>query len=430
MKRSFGFLAPLVTVLGAVLAAGCGDSSAPATAQGGGAGSSGGSGPTSTAALVYGCDWLIESTAENDNFAFPETNAVYWLAALPDHVGPKDTIEIAGTSASARYFSFAVYDENGKIESQLDDSDIVGQSATPAALVPSGQSYTVSVVYSATAKAAGTTLVANPLQNNLRQPRHKFLLYRLYLPTSGADGRGNLPALTYVSSTGIRTPLAQTPDQASCNTIYNNVAAFYASGGGTKGTGSLILIGSAVKPPQMTIYRSSSGVFENMDVRYMNVKTNTSLGELFLIRGQAPGFGGGASTPQVRYWSICSDELRSTEVVQCLADRDATLDADGYYNVIIATTAPSGYGTAFEYLPWGTQPFGRPIYRQLLADPGFKQSIDNSSSAVDPKTAMGTYYPQTTYCSRSVFSANLAAGTAAVFKACQSSEGVGSVPDL
>lgn len=426
---------PLAAALGvAALLTGCGGPSIPVDdgSSSGGTGSSGGS----TADLVQGCNWLFEADSRTANFAYPETNAVYWVAALPDTVAIGDKIEIAGTSATARYFSFQIYNENGKAESGVSDAGIFGADATPANMIAPGQPYTVTVIYSATATASGTTLVADPTDVSTRPPAHKFLLYRLYLPTSGSDNFGNLPKLTYVAANGTRTPLSSTQDQASCNTILASIKATVGGDGGdgassSSSSGGLIAPLPAVKPPTMTIYRSTIGRFQNLDVHYMREKTNDTLGDLLIIRGKAPTFATGSSSPQVRYWSVCSDEFHAPrKVVDCLADTDAHIGTDGYYNVIIApNTPPDGYQAEFDYLPFGADAFGEPIYRQLLADPSFKQSIANNNLALIPSLSMGVYFPASTYCSSSVFSANLSAGAAAVFKACRSSEGTGTVPD-
>ena len=422
---------PLATVLGiAVLLTGCGGSSSSVDSSSGSSGSSSGG---STADVVEGCNWLFKADSKTANFAYPETNAVYWVAALPDTVPSGDQIEIASTSATARYFSFQIYNENGKSESGLSDAEIFSAASSPANTVPSGQAYKVSVIYSATATSSGTTLVANPTDVSPRAPAHKFILYRLYLPTSGADSFGNLPTLTYVARDGTRTPLSQTPDQASCNTILANINNLVSgdTGSGSSSSSGGLAPAPAVKPPNMSVYRSALGRFQNVDVSYMDEKTNDTLGDMLIIRGKAPAFATSGQTPQVRYWSVCSDEFhKPRRVVQCLADKDAHIGADGYYNVIISTnTPPSGYQSEFDYLPFGADAFGEPIYRQLLADPSFKQSIDNSSIVLGPKLTMGQYYPDSTYCSNSVFSSNLGAGAAAVFSACKSSQGTGTVPD-
>ena len=160
-------------------------------------------------------------------------------------------------------------------------------------------------------------------------------------------------------------------------------------------------------------------------------ETSTSLGDMLIVRGKAPAFATGSQSPQVRYWSVCSDRFdKPTSVVACVADQDATIGSDGYYNVIISPqTPPSGYQTLFNYLSAGADAFGTPIYRQLLSNPLFLQSAKNNKDSLDVSLTMGAYYPETTYCSNSVFSANLSAGAAAVFSACQSSEGSGSVTD-
>lgn len=431
--KAKNLIAPLAAALAmSAVLSGCGGTSPPV-----GGYSSGGGGGTSTADLVYGCNWLFKSDYHNVNFAFPETNAVYWVAAIPESWPSGDTIQISSTSATARYFSFQVYGENGAGESSDNDADIFGQSSAPADLVTPGQSYTVSIVSSATATASGTTLVSDPTRTSTRHPTHHWLLYRLYLPTNGADSQADLPVLTYVKRDGTRIPLAQTPDQASCNTILNNIDAELSglassSSGGSSSSGSGgTTLKPAVKPPSMHAFVSSIGTFQNLDVDYMYEESNSTLGDMLILRGKAPTPAVGGGTPQVRYWSICSDGYHKPyPVVQCLDDQQALIDSGGYYNVIIAVnTPPSGYNGSFNYLPWGNDEFGEPIYRQLLADAGFSQSIKANKLSPAPSLTMGAYYPQSTYCSNSVFSANLAAGTAAVFSACQSSEGTGSVVD-
>ncbi len=427
--------APLAALLGSAALAACGGPSVPVDTGGG---SDGG---TSNADLVYGCSWLFESSAQTANVAYPDTNAVYWVAALPDKIPSGDQIEIAGSTPTARYSSFQIYTERGESESGVNDAGIVGQSATPAQAVAPGHAYKVSIIYSATASSSGTTLVANPSLLSGRAPAHKFLVYRLYLPTSGAADSGSLPALTYVARDGTRIPLSSTPDQPSCNTIRNNIqdvvgngsdSGSSSGGSSSSGSGGLDLLnGPAIKPPRMTIYRTTIGRFQNLDVRYMREKTNDTLGDLLLFRAKAPASTISATAPQVRYWSLCSDEFHAPHrAVSCLADQDAKLGADGYYNIIIApSTPPAGYEAEFNYLPWGADAFGEPIYRQLLANPSFSQSIDNNALSPLPSVTMGAYFPDNTYCSSSVFSANLSAGAAAVFAACKAAEGTGSVAD-
>lgn len=435
--KKFCIASPLAAVLGmAVLLTGCDGSSTSVVGSGSSGGGSGSSSGTSTADLVEGCNWLFEADSKTANIFYPDTNAVYWVAALPDSIPSGDQIEVASTSATARYFSFQIYTENGKVESGANDAAIFGNTSTPAEAIPAGQSYKLSIIYSVTATSSGTTLVANPANVSPRAPAHKFLMYRLYLPTSGADSFDNLPTLTYVARSGTRTPLSQTPDQASCTTILNNIHALL-SGGSSSGSSSSSSSGAvvpgvpAVKPPSMKVYRVSSGRFQNLDQHYMFEKTNDTLGDMLIIRGKAPAFATSGQSAQVRYWSVCSDEFhKPRKAVECLADKDAKIGADGFYNVIIANnTPPAGFDAEFNYLPFGADAFGEPIYRQLLADPSFKQSVDNTTVLLGAKATMGDYYPDSTYCTDSVFSTNLGAGAAAVFAACQKNQGTGSVPD-
>jgi hypothetical protein len=51
------------------------------------------------------------------------------------------------------------------------------------------------------------------------------------------------------------------------------------------------------------------------------------------------------------------------------------------------------------WIPWGPQPQGVMLYRQMLPDPSFGQAIQNVSYGSEP-AGMGAYYPSARYFAR------------------------------
>ena len=134
----------------------------------------------------------------------------------------------------------------------------------------------------------------------------------------------------------------------------------------------------------------------------------------------------------MRYWSICENELMSTSVVRCVADNQAaTLDGFATFVISDPSKRPSNavlsrWGAT--WLPWGALAphdviysfwgapltsesgvfyYGMILYRQMLADPNFAQSIENIAKLpiTQQREAMGDYWPQIGHCTAAAFEA-------------------------
>ncbi len=65
------------------------------------------------------CSWWIETSTQDSNILYPDTNAAYWT--VPFQLNSDDVITLRGYFIDARYFSLQVYNSQG----QLDSSEIL-----------------------------------------------------------------------------------------------------------------------------------------------------------------------------------------------------------------------------------------------------------------------------------------------------------------
>ena len=142
---------------------------------------------------------------------------------------------------------------------------------------------------------------------------------------------------------------------------------------------------SATRDVPFEVYRGlgalGSGVVYNQNAGFMSARID-SRDELVLVRFRAPSFPKlrGPVVPDVRYWSLCQNRQALQTVVACVADRDAAVDASGYFHAVIGDLGgrPPGADAShgFSYLPSaGLVDNGFLIYRQILTRPGFAGAI-------------------------------------------------------
>lgn len=432
-------------LLSGLLAAGCGSGSTSTpqadNSSSSSSGSSSGSGPTSgnippdNASFQVGCDWFPAFDSQDHNVAFPETSATYWIAVGPSSPGADMQLQISGNYLDARYFSLHVYDGTGAAKDHLPDYLIQpdsGSQSTFSAVTRrsgagSGGAYTAYLNFRAApaVPAPNTLYRGTDLITTITGQKRSYLMLRVYVPGNGtaSDGGYQLPQLVLHSASG-DVPLSRTPDAANCQALYDG---FIQSSSAQHQT---LVPSPPQNPPQFKAYGGdvlSKGYFRNQDIAYIYATTTLKDGPIQLIRGQAPGFtdqAGGAAAPQLRYWSICQNDYDTQQVSACITDRDAVLDAAGYYTVVIADPAqrPANADAAdgFNFLPYGpTADTGAVILRNMLPNAGFDQAAQNVPSGGDPARVMGAYSPQASYCSRAVFEAARGQSPAAVFAACK-----------
>ena len=376
----------------------------------------------SSAPVTQGCNWsAIYGNGTSENFAYPEANATYWQASLPEVNAAGTVVRIDGRYSNARFSSLSLYNSSYQLLGTLSDYLLMpsmhgvdpfeGKTQRKPG-VAYGGTFTAYVMFgTAPAQPAANTLYVapqlGPYGASLPSVQQLYLMYRVYVPQGGtASGDVPLPALSING-----TPFSSQTDSLYCQNLTTDFgqSLLYAVPL-TPGQTAL----SAPANPAFTLYTASGGVGVNGDNQYMYADATLPAGYLYIVRAKAPTHTDlSAVTADVRYWSICQNTESSLEVVACVGDFQALLDAEGYFNIVVTndSSAPS-YALGYSWMPFGPRSPATVIYRQLLAADGF--------AGASGGTTMGSYTPQLAYCQVSKFQSLVAQSNTPrqVFEAC------------
>jgi len=366
------------------------------------------------------CAWRFMSDGEILDVAFPDQNATYWV--LPYALGPTDSIEVSGTYPAARYFSLNTYGTDLDTTDTLRDDQIVPDPgsgnpfADPGAqgLAPDRRRWHATLV----------TGPADHARNEIQALRPGgapvgFLIVRVYVPDDPASPSGGvpLPDVTY------RVGGATMPVQPCSQPFDPHALPGPVAGAGQQVVDRAIERAASgafrADTPEATFVNpaSTSGLFPNGDNKYIGAVLTYQPGRIAIVRGQAPAFpdtraGASPTDPgqQVRYWSMCQNDLVSPyPVVACAGDFQTALDADGRYTYVVAAPedVPTRVDPTVTMLPWGSMgvPKKLLILRNMLpSDAFYPMSIQASQAGgTDPARTMGDYYPDVVYCSAATF---------------------------
>lgn len=384
----------------------------------------------------FGCDWTNTTDTTQNNTGFLDSSATYTVTTLPVNPGNGSRILVRGKFPRTRYFSFQIYDgfRPGNFVDSLPDSKItpvggVAPSANPAVL-PDANGYTATydlqVIYQDPPSNPADRL-PNTVYAGISAPLgvfNKTMLYRTYLTNTDSTGIGSddLPELIYDGPEG-QINLENTPDTRGCNAarIANNLLiAFPVPAIGQNQTRV------AFRP----ISGRGAGVFyPNGDSNYLRAQTGRLYAPLIVVRARLPVAPVQpplvVADPDVRYYSLCQNDLNTSRNVGCLTDRDLALQGDGTFTAVISTEAnrPTMARTEFGYnwLPFGNQLNGLTVLRQILSRPGFEGDFANAvANQGAPLTeTLGSFAPDITYCDRATFTAFAPSGGAALVNACR-----------
>jgi hypothetical protein len=150
----------------------------------------------------------------------------------------------------------------------------------------------------------------------------------------------------------------------------------------------------------------TGGFLSNIDNSYVYSFISRGFGPIVVFHGRAPTFA--ATYPnarvmpgrvQLRYFSFCQNDPFSERYVACRRD-DQIKRRRGDYTIVIS--APRAWPAAAQrrcrattsWIPWGPQPQGVVLYRQMLAS--FPQAIQNVAYGSE-RRQMGAYYPRGRY---------------------------------
>jgi len=486
--RGPGLVAAAGLLFGAAGLAGCGGPSQPvATPSGDTADYPSGPYPSVDMSSVTACDWLVGQNPQATPVpsGWIDLQAGYWSFSMSINFPVGTTVKIQGQYPNARLFSFDVGEGIGAVVDYREDyriapytgsqSPYTGPTSYNPSIAPGG-TYTAYLVFGPKpAQSAKNTLYVDT-STFPSTTKSVITILRIYnapptMPIADSGGYP-LPTLTVETAQG-EIPIASfSPGTASCQNTSNQENAI--STAATEALNLLYSTPQAPNPipplplptqPSFYIYRPASNDLSanltiNADIQYGFWEIHQTSGDLVYIRGQAPTYvtqnGVGAQTystdsdANVRHWALCTNgigpildglsaslttaiELANSQTFACVEDYTATIDSDGYFNILISIPgkqpAAALLAQGYDWLTYGNTNIGVPIYRQVVPSADYSQAMANVSDNIVllPQLisqVMGNYMPQSTYCGSSVFANHVQAGEshAQVFAACQAGQ--------
>jgi hypothetical protein len=389
--------------------------------------------PAGARAQTPGCSWRAQYGSGGLTVQATDTSAAYWATSFLDI--PLSGLTIQGTFPQARYMSFAVYRASIPVTGgHLYDALI--QPATGVNPFAPGETgtgtYTLQVVPGPEpVDPAPNTLYAGSFSLGLPE-----IVYRVYDSSVSGSPEGGvaLPTTTYtldgrplfenapcVTSSGPELAAAASPFSPEVDTPAPTPAPAPAPAP-ARTVAKPVADDRAAAPPEPSWTAASyDGLYPDPDTSSLGATVNALFGKLVVIQAEMPSFpdtntgdSPWAAGQQVRYWSICENNGLFDIVVACSADYDSVQN-DGVATFVISSPAnrPANATAAdgVNWIPWGSAPSSLIIYRQILADPSFGESIaSNMSGGGSLAATMGPYYPEIAYCSEATFASAGAAG--------------------
>jgi hypothetical protein len=391
------------------------------------------------------------------NVGYPDQAAGYWLATYA--AAPGSRLRIRGQYPHSRYISFNAYDPAGRPIDSLSDVELQPDLGSTNPFQPGAdrtateRSYSASVEFGKRpAERARNTLYTGDGQSGTPNPTGT-LLYRIYLPDSGTGDLGGvgLPELSLETDDGSsqRIELVDcreltlqraglTDDLAAANGApmrtgvtwpgyetplwrrFVNLPMAYADLARDNPYADQTPLREALAPLPIATAGGSGGFFSNRDNDYIYAPVSRNWGQVLVLEGRLPSYpdtrSGAASMPaqtQVRYFSLCQNEIAATRWISCLADDQIAVDPDGNYRIVISTSEQRPQNARDEcgntWLPWGPSEEGVLIVRHMLPAPDFQnaiQRIPRETTDGEIKSILGPYYPTGHYVSdRAAFEA-------------------------
>lgn len=395
-----------------------------------------------TVAHADGVDQTCQLTAtrfdpDTVNVLYPDSSAQYWSASYTAVAGTR--LRIDGIFPYARYTSWNVYDPALRPFAKLSDFQLQPDAGSsnpylPGAArnTPAGQRhYTVYVTFSASDHPGPNTIYVDPTAHPAG-----VLTLRVYESDAGRDATGGvgLPQVTWESTSATGAPSLASPCRGAEKPTSSPVTGAYAGQDGVGSgppypgrnppdwhkfvnlcqSGADLLFDNAIgdQTPQTgqnpCSNFGSGGFLSNIDNAYVYAFLSQGFGPIAVFRGQAPTFAATAPDAvtmpagvQLRYWSFCQNDPFSERYVGCLRD-DQVAVSGGDYTIVVAppgdwpAAAQQRCGGVTSWIPWGPQPQGVLLYRQMLPASSFGEAIQNVAYGLEA-AQMGAYYPAGRY---------------------------------
>ncbi len=399
------------------------------------------------------CFWTNRTASKFDtnpaqNYAFPDSGAVYWSAQITMPAG--SSLVLKGRFPHARYESLNSY--NATTHGPTDALNDVSTKPNPGSANPfrpganrlaTNRSFTVTVVN----QPVPLTRAPNTLYARAAGQTTQEIIYRVYVPDSFTAGEltggVGLPSVALHLADGTvqtgKAACATLKAQSGPLPLTSIPASLYDALRDQPGQPATF---PAAPAPVFRAYYNTSfiiscwyqgdctgdparigGQYSNIDNNYVAAFVNHGFaaGPVLVLRGKLPTTPNTAAnvkrmgTGQMRYWSMCQNEsLLTTKGAGCVYDTQVPVDRHGDYTIVTSTPAdrPSN-ATAkcgVAYIPWpkngdgaGHLSDGLLIVRNMLPAASFHHAVQDTKTPGDEAAVMGAYYPRGTYTTKRAF---------------------------
>lgn len=405
------------------------------------------------------CMWQDSATSQDGtgganpmNYAFPDSNVTYWSSEFTVPEGANILIE--GDYPYARHTSLVSYKTTGERVDSLLDAQIKPNKGSINPFIVGNNRLSKERGYKA--ELVLGDMPASPKENTLYAPKtatnEVVLLYRVYLPNKGLDAKAGVSfprfkvqlangetktgteacsalkvkkkALDKVLSVPLETSLALYNKQPHVGFPAQKIPTWYTAYNGPANI-SCIYKHNIDKCEGVEAKRIVNH-WATPDNEYTYAVISRKLGKVVVLKAKLPQIAPTTNNEptlaqgDIRYLSICSNELISTATNFCINDEQLKhKDKDGYYTVVVSrpedrpTNAKDECGISYLALSErgdgytgadaeekGHTDLGFLIMRNLLPYPHFNQAIQDTKVWGDEKSVMGDYLPSITYTSK------------------------------
>ncbi|WP_234857005.1 hypothetical protein [Acinetobacter junii] len=408
------------------------------------------------------CMWQDGPTSESGsgedkmNFAYPDSNVYYWSSEFTIPEGAK--IHLEGDFPYARHTSLVSYTATGERVNSLRDIEIVPNKGVVNPFIIGNNRMNKKRGFQAEIKLGDLPEI--PEKNTLYAPKTDTnkvaVIYRIYVPNKGMDKKAGVsfPRYKVVLANGEIKTGAEVCDvlnvkksriqnenvPAAYIPVYNQLKPFFGIGYPARQEPKWFKTFNAEfnfrcifqffddnKPCEGRTPESIMNQWATPDNEYVLAATSRELGKVIMLRGKLPTTTKTynndviVNNSDMRYWSICTNEMYTSATNYCLFDEQIKTDDNGYYTIVVSTSEdkPNNAVQAcgYNYLQQssrgdgydqaivgdGHSDLGMLLIRNLLPNDSFKQTVQSVKVSGTEKDIMGDYAPDITYMSKEDF---------------------------
>lgn len=323
------------------------------------------------------CAWPVVYP-KGANYAWPDTHAAYINQAVV--LAPNEKVVITGRDPKARYWSITTYN--------FEDRQVIDRVNDVTVKRARNGTWTVTVSPQQDPEDPNS-LKAAPLPEPGQNGSFKnvtVIMYRVYLSETRGYSGGPLPTVTLHHDNPFQGKVTERLKPCVGKQI--------------RPPDTQPVLEEAVGLPADHFVRAAGGRFyPSYDTAYLAAEVPYDPDTVLVISGKAPRV-----RKDVRYWSLCQNvNTLPLPVVDCASDRDIAL-TKGRYTIAVVTpdqvpVADRAKYKGVTFVNWGkanrqgAYADALLLFRHILANPGFKYSVDQVRIGEPATSEMGAYAP-------------------------------------